>query len=81
MDFKTYEKEIQAPQPAVTEKRVVLDLSEHEARVLRALYGKICPVGDHYAAIEFLSKLNKLFPNDAGLSSFGGISTYRVVKT
>lgn len=78
MEARAYDKEIQAPQPAVTEKRVVLNLSEHEARVLRALVGKLCGGGAHYRAIAFLGKLDELFPGDYLLPEFGGIKSYTV---
>lgn len=54
--------EIKPAVPAVTEERVVLDLSVHEARVLRALFGK-----SNYKAqdkLQFLGVLNRLFPLD-----------------
>lgn len=62
--------------PAVIEDRVVLELSIHEARVLRALYGKSSdPNG--LRKIEFLSVLNDLFPEDYA-SCYDGIDSVTI---
>ena len=59
--------------PAVTEEVVVLELSIHEARVLRALYEKA--VGRAGEVLVFLSRLNGLFPGDrtTGYSGIGRV--------
>ena len=62
--------------PAVTEDRVVLELSIHEARVLRALYGKSRDANGN-RKIEFLSVLNDLFPEDSVIC-YAGISAVTI---
>ena len=59
--------------PAVVEDRVVLELSIHEARVLRALFGK--STGSN--KVGFLSALNKLFPDDCEIC-YGGIESVTI---
>jgi hypothetical protein len=69
MKASTHIVEIKPAVPAVTEERVALDLSVHEARVLRALFGK-----SNYKAqntLEFLAQLNRLFPLDYTINYAG----------
>ena len=62
------------PEPQPVEKRYRLDLSEHEARVLRAVWGKSAGGPD---AIRFLSRLDEFFPEDSAVS-YAGISLVRI---
>jgi len=66
MEVKTEERIIKPAVAAVTERRVLLDLSEEEARVLRALWGG--SGGEDALNLGFLSRLNRLFPKDCTLS-------------
>ena len=62
--------------PAVIEDRVVLELSIHEARVLRALYGKSSEAHGR-SKVEFLSVLNEMFPADYTIC-YDGISSVTI---
>lgn len=61
-------KQTSVIQPAVTEDRYVLELSEHEARMLRNLSGK-----EHRTReFSFLIALDQFFPNDYKIN-YGGV--------
>jgi hypothetical protein len=79
MKVESYVKEVTPATPAVTEKRYVLDLSEHEARVLRALHGRMrCAPLEFLKAFRFLDELNKEFPGAYREPDYGGIARFDV---
>lgn len=73
--------------PAVTEDRVILDLSIDEARILRALFGKTSVYCggllrqnqrvDAANLLNFLAPLNGLFPGDYAIK-YRGIHDVRI---